>query len=83
MVILILSDEVEWQHLPLKLRITIRQFVVNLHSMLQGLDAREEIFTLGHTARLIGTDLEAYSPARQRRKVSNVTCCKVRFKNCT
>ena len=48
----------------------MRQLVVNLHSILQGINAREEIFSLGHTARILASDLEAYQPARQRRKVN-------------
>lgn len=63
--------EVEFHHLPHDSRILIRQLVMCLHSLFQGMDAREEIFTIGHTARIVGTDLDALSIARQRRKTAN------------
>ncbi|KAK7072848.1 Sec1 domain-containing protein 2 [Halocaridina rubra] len=62
--------EVEYHHLPREMRIIIRQFVVCIHSILQGLNARDEIYTIGHTARIIGTELDAFNPAKQRRKTA-------------
>ncbi|XP_045623964.2 sec1 family domain-containing protein 2 isoform X2 [Procambarus clarkii] len=62
--------EVEFHHLPKEMRVLIRQFVVCIHSLLQGMNARDEIYTVGHTARIIGTELDAFSLARQRRKTA-------------
>ncbi|XP_042214402.1 sec1 family domain-containing protein 2-like isoform X2 [Homarus americanus] len=62
--------EVEFHHLPNEMRIMVRQFVVCLHSLLQGMNARDEIYTIGHTSRIIGTELDAFTPARQRRKMA-------------
>ena len=44
-------------------------FASGLHALLQVLDVREDIYSVGHTSRLIATELESYSPARSRRKV--------------
>ncbi|KAK3869204.1 hypothetical protein Pcinc_025488 [Petrolisthes cinctipes] len=63
--------EVEFSHLPHDLRVLIRQLVSCVHSLLQGMNAREEIYTLGHTARIIGTELDAFTPARLRRKTAS------------
>ncbi|KAG0727468.1 Sec1 family domain-containing protein 2 [Chionoecetes opilio] len=63
-------SEVEFHHLPHEMRVCVRQLVASLHSLLQGMDAREEVFTLGQTAHIIGTELDVFPPARQRRKVA-------------
>lgn len=63
--------EVEFHHLPHEMRILIRQFVTCIHSILQGMNARDEIYTVGHTSRIIGTELDAFNPARQRRKTAS------------
>lgn len=47
----------------------VRQLVSCIHSLLQGMNAREDIYSLGHTARIVGTELDALTPARLRRKV--------------
>ncbi|XP_076043929.1 sec1 family domain-containing protein 2-like isoform X2 [Oratosquilla oratoria] len=60
--------DVEFNHLPHEFRTSIRQLVVCLHSLLVGMNAREEIFTIGHTARIVGTELENFSMAKQSRK---------------
>ncbi|XP_037803217.1 sec1 family domain-containing protein 2-like [Penaeus monodon] len=60
--------DVEFHHLPFEMRIMIRQFVVCIHSLMQGMNARDEIFSVGHTARIIGSELDSFNPARQRRK---------------
>lgn len=62
--------EVEFHHLPHEMRVSVRQLVASIHSLLQGMNAREEIFTIGQTAHIIGTELDVFSPARQRRKVA-------------
>lgn len=56
--------------MPFEMRIMIRQFVVCIHSLMQGMNARDEIFSVGHTARIIGSELDSFNPARQRRKVA-------------
>ncbi|XP_069954585.1 sec1 family domain-containing protein 2-like isoform X2 [Cherax quadricarinatus] len=63
--------EVEFHHLPFEMRILVRQFVVCIHSLLQGMNAREEVYTVGHTSRIIGTELDTFNPARQRRKTAS------------
>ncbi|RUS87136.1 hypothetical protein EGW08_005068, partial [Elysia chlorotica] len=41
-----------------------------LHALLQCLDVKEDIYSVGHTARLVATELEAYPPGRARRKAT-------------
>ncbi|MPC26511.1 Sec1 family domain-containing protein 2 [Portunus trituberculatus] len=62
--------EVEFHHLPHEMRVCVRQLVAAMHSLLQGMNAREEIFTMGQTAHIVGTELDVFPPARQRRKVA-------------
>lgn len=63
--------EVEFHHLPHEMRVSVRQLVASIHSLLQAMNAREEIFTIGQTAHIIGTELDVFSPARQRRKAAS------------
>lgn len=63
-------NEVEFYHLPHEMRVAVRQLVASLHSLLQGMNAREEIYTIGQTAHIIGSELDVFPPARQRRKVA-------------
>jgi len=61
-------QDVELTHLPTDLQQTIKMLASGLHALLQVLDVKEDIFSLGHTARLVATELEGYAPARSRRK---------------
>ncbi len=56
--------------LPPKLQVGVHQLVASLHSILQMADVREDIFTLGSLSRLVGEQLEAWQPARARRKMA-------------
>ena len=53
-----------------------------LHALLQVLDVKEDIFSLGHTARLVATELESYAPARSRRKVMTVSSLSFQLNVC-
>lgn len=64
-----LSD-LELSHLPQALKAQIQELSSGLHALLQGLDVKEDIYSIGHTARLVATELEAYPPGRARRKVT-------------
>ncbi|XP_068243178.1 sec1 family domain-containing protein 2-like isoform X2 [Palaemon carinicauda] len=63
--------EVEFHHLPREMRIAVRHFIVCINSLLQGMNARDEIYTIGHTSRIIGTELDAFNSAKQRRKTAS------------
>lgn len=60
--------DVELSHLPDNLQLQIKLLASGLHALLQGLDVREDIYSLGHTSRLVATELDSYPPARARRK---------------
>ena len=54
--------------LPPELQVSVHHLVASLHSLLQMADAAEDIFTVGSFSRLVGEQLEAWQPARARRK---------------
>ncbi|KAK3763174.1 hypothetical protein RRG08_035856 [Elysia crispata] len=64
-----LSD-LEVSYLPQRLQAEIRELSSGLHALLQGLDVKEDIYSMGHTARLVATELDAYPPGRARRKAT-------------
>jgi len=64
------KGQVEWQVLPLELQANIRQFIANFHSLMSTLKMREEIWSVGPFSRVIGDQLEAWGPARARRKTA-------------
>ena len=47
-----------------------QRFVSAVDSVLSDLGVREDIYHLGHTSRLLATELDTFPPARNRRKVS-------------
>lgn len=47
----------------------IRQFVYNMNQILQHVNGKEEIYTVGSFSRIVGTELEALNAAKARRKV--------------
>ncbi|XP_005111562.1 sec1 family domain-containing protein 2 isoform X1 [Aplysia californica] len=61
-------EDVECSNLPEALQQQIKMLSSGLHALLQVLDVREDIYSVGHTSRLIATELESYPPARSRRK---------------
>ncbi|RXG73979.1 Sec1 family domain-containing protein 2 [Armadillidium vulgare] len=63
-------DELEFYHLPFRLQESIFHFISTIHSLLQGINAREEIYFMGHLSRIVAGELETYLPARQRRKTA-------------
>ena len=60
----------DWAALPHELQLSLRQVVSSLHSLLATLAAREEIWSVGSLARQLGDQLEAWSPARHRRRTA-------------
>ena len=63
------TNELAFSSLPLESQAQIRQLVQNLHQLLQHINGKEEIFTVGSISRIVGTELEALNAARSRRKV--------------
>jgi len=59
-----------WDSLPLELQVNLRSLVASLHCLLGTLAAREEIWSVGRMAGLLGEQLEAWSPARARRRTA-------------
>ena len=59
-----------WDGLPLELQTNLRSLVASLHCLLATLGAREEIWSVGRMSRLLGEQLEAWSPARARRRTA-------------
>ena len=64
------SDPSCWAALPLPLQVRVRQTAATLHSLLSTLGAKEEIWSVGGLARSLGEQLEAWAPARARRKTA-------------
>ena len=62
-------NDVQYWHLPLNSQCQIRQLVSNLNQILQHMNAKEEIYTVGSYSRVVGAELEALNSARTRRKV--------------
>lgn len=54
--------------LPGELRNAIRQLVANLHSLLGSLQLKEDIWSIGPYARCVADELEAWMPAKNRRR---------------
>ncbi|CAG5135876.1 unnamed protein product [Candidula unifasciata] len=61
-------EDLELLHLPDNLQVQIQLLASGLHAWLQGMDVREDIFSIGNTSRLVATELDSYPPARARRK---------------
>lgn len=64
------SEPGSWPCLPLEVQARVRQLTSSLHSLLTTLGAREELWSLGPMARVLGDQLEAWAPARARRKTA-------------
>ncbi len=62
------SSQLFFNLLPSELQVGVHHLVSSLHSLLQMVDATEDIFTVGPFSRLVGEQLEAWQPARARRK---------------
>ncbi len=56
--------------LPPQLQVCVHDLVASLHSLLQMTNVAEDIFTVGSFSRLVGEQLEAWQPARNRRKAA-------------
>ncbi|XP_067662541.1 sec1 family domain-containing protein 2-like [Haliotis asinina] len=65
-------SEIECHHLPKALQITFKRLACCFHALLSDLGVREDLYSVGHTSRLLATEIENYPPAKIRRKnVSN------------
>jgi len=62
------SSTGDWSGLPHELQINIRELVSSLHSLLNTLGAKEEIWSLGKLSKQVGDQLESWTPAKNRRK---------------
>lgn len=56
-------------NLPLESQVQVRQLVHNLNQLIQHINGKDEIFTVGPFSRILGTELEALNAAKTRRKV--------------
>ncbi|EFX74459.1 hypothetical protein DAPPUDRAFT_307302 [Daphnia pulex] len=57
-------------NLPLESQVQVRQLVHNLNQLIQHINGKDEIFTVGPFSRIIGTELEALNAAKTRRKTA-------------
>nr|CAH0110281.1 unnamed protein product [Daphnia galeata] len=57
-------------HLPLESQVQVRQLVHNLNQLIQHINGKDEIFTVGPFSRIVGTELEALNSAKIRRKTA-------------
>ena len=65
-------NELTYASLPFESQAQVRQLCHNLNQLLQHVNGKEEIFTVGSLSRIIGTELEALNAARTRRKVNTI-----------
>eukprot|EP00731_Ephydatia_muelleri_P024916 Em0016g1187a len=79
-----LSDlaSVHYALLPRQLQLAYKSVAIALNEFLETLDIREDIFSLGHTSRLIANQLAGLPEARARRK-SAVQRASLMFLDCT
>lgn len=61
-------NDLQYLNLPLSSQSEVRQLICNLNQVLQHMNAKEEIFTVGSYSRIVGTELEALGSAKLRRK---------------
>jgi hypothetical protein len=61
-------------NLPLESQVQVRQLVHNLNQLIQHINGKDEIFTVGPFSRIVGTELEALNSAKIRRKVKKKKC---------
>lgn len=62
-------NDLTFPNLPLESQAQVRQLVHNLNQLLQHINGKDEIFTVGSFSRIVGTELEALNSAKIRRKV--------------
>ncbi|TRY61659.1 hypothetical protein TCAL_13536 [Tigriopus californicus] len=64
------QSNVEWSldHLPCDLQFKAMEFVQALDSILQTLDVKEDIFTIGRFSKVVGEQLESLTSGKLRRK---------------
>ena len=62
--------DVHFYALPINYQVQIKQLVMYFNQLFGILNSKEEIFAVGHTSRLIATQLANLPSGRQRRKVA-------------
>lgn len=62
--------DIEINCLPKELQLLYKRFVSSVDSVLSDIGVREDIYYLGHTSRLLATELATFPPARNRRKAA-------------
>lgn len=62
--------DVDTNCFPKELQLLYKNFVSSVDSLLSDLGVREDIYHLGHTSRLLATELDTFPHARNRRKAS-------------
>lgn len=62
-------NELTYANLPLESQVQVRQLVNNLNQLIQHINGKDDIFTVGPFSRILGTELDALTAAKTRRKV--------------
>ncbi|XP_053380994.1 sec1 family domain-containing protein 2-like isoform X2 [Mercenaria mercenaria] len=60
--------DVDFASLPKDLQMFYKCFVSSVDSLLTDLGVKEDIYSVGYTSAILATELEAYPPAKTRRK---------------
>ncbi|XP_057371018.1 sec1 family domain-containing protein 2-like isoform X1 [Daphnia carinata] len=63
-------NELTYANLPLESQVQVRQLVNNLNQLIQHINGKEDIFTVGPFSRILGTELDALTAAKTRRKTA-------------
>ncbi|XP_078494470.1 sec1 family domain-containing protein 2 [Ciona intestinalis] len=64
-------SNVHFYALPTNYQLQIRNLAASLNNLFEALDCKDDLFVVGNTSRLIGTQLANLPAARQRRKTSS------------
>ncbi|XP_060569466.1 sec1 family domain-containing protein 2-like [Ruditapes philippinarum] len=60
--------DVDFPSLPKELQMFYKSFISSLDTLLSDLGVKEDIFSMGYTSAILASELEAYPPAKTRRK---------------
>lgn len=63
--------DLELHQLSRNTQILFKMFISSFNDFLEQLSVKEDVYSVGHTSRLLATELENYPPAKARRKNCN------------
>lgn len=63
--------DLELHQLSRNTQIFFKMFISSFNDILEQLSVKEDVYSVGHTSRLLATELENYPPAKARRKNCN------------